>query len=119
VILAPTLNVGAAVLGYLVYMTIQIGFFYVYYIPKVLYLSSWKILSTSFLPALAAGLLSFGGAYGLQKWLGLGDSEWMKMILNSVVFCLIFAGIVGVFLIRQEEKQLLSTYYYRFTKRAK
>lgn len=119
IILAPTLNVGAAVLGYLVYMTIQISFFYAYYIPKVLNLSSWKILSTSFIPALSAGLLSFGGAYLVQKLLGFGDSEWMKMILNSAVFCMIFVGIVGLFLIRPEEKKLLGSYVQRITQRGK
>ncbi|WP_051315076.1 lipopolysaccharide biosynthesis protein [Algoriphagus terrigena] len=118
VVLAPTMNVGAAVLGYLVYMSIQIGFFYVYYIPKVLKLSSWKILATSFVPALMVGLLSFGGAYGLQKWLGLGNSEWVKMILNSGIFSLIFLAVAGVFLIRPGEKQLLNAYLQRFTRRA-
>jgi len=118
VVLAPTMNVGAAVLGYLVYMSIQIGFFYVYYIPKVLKLSSWKILATSFAPALMVGLLSFGGAYGLQKWLGLGNSEWVKMILNSGIFSLIFLAVAGVFLIRPGEKQLLNAYLQRFTRRA-
>lgn len=119
IILAPTMNVGAAVLGYLVYMSIQIGFFYVYYIPKVLHLSSWKILSTSFFPALTVGLLSFGGAFGLQYWLELGDSEWAKMIVNSGVFSLLFLGFVGAFLIRSGEKQLLSAFVQRITKRVK
>ncbi|HSF54089.1 MAG TPA: hypothetical protein VLA71_10070, partial [Algoriphagus sp.] len=119
VILAPTMNVGAAVLGYLVYMSIQIGFFYVYYTPKVLGLNSWKILSTSFIPALLAGLLSFGGAYGLQNWLELGSSDLLRMILNSVVFSLIFLGMVGAFLIRPGEKQVLGNYFQRFTQRVK
>ncbi len=119
VILAPTMNVGAAVLGYLVYMSIQIGFFYVYYTPKVLRLSSRKILSTSFLPALLAGLLSFGGAYGLQGWLWPGETELLGMILNSSVFSLIFLGVFGVFLIRPGEKQILGTYLRRIAPKAK
>jgi O-antigen/teichoic acid export membrane protein len=118
IVLAPTMNVGAAVLGYLVYMSIQIGFFYVYYIPKVLYLSSWKILSTSFFPALLVGLLSFGGAFGLQSWLALGDSEWVKMLVNSGLFTLLFLVFVGAFLIRSEEQQLLRAFVQRITKRS-
>lgn len=119
VILAPSMNVGAAVLGYLVYMTIQIGFFYAYYIPKVLRLNSWKILSTSFLPPLAVGFLSFGGAFGFQRWLGMENSEWLKMTLNSGIFSLIYLGTAGSFLVRPEEKQVLSSYLQRIAHRTK
>src|SRR5690606_2322369 len=40
VVFAESLGVGAAVVGYLVYMVLQIGFFYVYYIPNVLKLGA-------------------------------------------------------------------------------
>ncbi len=112
--LAPQWNVGAAVLGYLVYMTIQIGFFYAYYIPKVLFLRSWKILSTSFLPALAAGLIAWAGAYGLQNWLGFGDSPWLRMLLQSAVFAFIFLFFLLFLVVRPEEKAMLKTYFRRF-----
>ncbi|MBN7809332.1 oligosaccharide flippase family protein [Algoriphagus sp. H41] len=117
VMLAPTVNVGAAVLGYLVYMAIQIGFFYAYYIPKVLNLHSWKILTTSFFPALSAGLLAFGGAYALQYWLGFGDSPWLSMTLQSAVFSLIFLFCLLLWVIRREEKLLLSSYLKRLVQR--
>lgn len=119
VILAPTMNVGAAVLGYLVYMTIQIGFFYAYYIPRVLRLSSWKILSKSFGPPLILGLSAFGGAYGMHYLLGSKSNEWISMLLNTAVFTLIFAGAFAAVMMRGEEKQMLSTYYHRIRQRVK
>lgn len=117
VILAPTLNVGAAVLGYLVYMSIQIGFFYVYYIPKVLHLSSWKILSTSFIPSFCVGVLALAGAYGFQKWLMPGEAGWIQMGINSAIFSMIFLIIVGLFIMRRDEKEFLAAFSQRFIKK--
>jgi hypothetical protein len=100
-------------------MTIQIGFFYAYYIPRVLRLSSWKILSKSFGPPLILGLLAFGGAYGIHYSLGSKSNEWISMLLNTGVFTSIFAGAFAAVMMRGEEKQMLSTYYHRIRQRVK
>lgn len=115
-LLAPEWNVGAAVLGYLVYMTIQISFFYTYYIPKVLKLNSWKILSSSFLPALGLSILAFGIGFLLQQALDQKVPTWLGMGLNSLAFVLAFVAGFAAFLFRPSEKQVLMTYLQRFKK---
>src|SRR3546814_886076 len=71
VIFAPGLQVGAAVVGYLVYMVLQIGFFYIYYIPKILHLDGARLFGRAFLPAAIGGVVALAGAHYASGWLPL------------------------------------------------
>lgn len=106
VILAPSLNVGAAVIGYLAYMLIQIGFFYIYYIPKVLKLDSRKIFMGAFSPSVLASILAFVTAYFLGKWIDFSLGIW-KMIVNSLVFTTVFALVHFRFIIKSDDIEFL------------
>lgn len=102
VVLAPSLDVGAAVLGYLVYMSIQIGFFYVYYIPQVLKLSSSRILFGAFGPAILCGVASFAVAFLAKNLLpSLGD--FLNILLVSVVFFVVFGLLLRVFVVDKDD----------------
>ncbi len=108
IILAPTMNVGAAVIGYLAYMLIQIGFFYVYYIPKVLNLDSKKIFFGAFAPSVLASIIAFAIAYGVGKWLDMPMGLW-KMIVSSMIFTTVFATFHFLFIIKSADIEFLRT----------
>src|SRR5690554_5454226 len=102
VIFAPTLNVGAAVIGYFVYMIIQIGFFYVYYIPRVLMLNNAKIFFGSFSPSVLGALFAFGISHYFGVWIGIPEGM-LAILAKSAVFVLIYAGFHLAFVIKPDE----------------
>ncbi|MEP0713194.1 MAG: hypothetical protein ABJC55_14850, partial [Algoriphagus sp.] len=106
IILAPTMNVGAAVLGYLAYMLIQIGFFYIYYIPKVLNLDSLKIFFGAFTPSVIASVFAFALAFGVKKWFEF-PLGWWSMLISSVIFTTVFAALHVMFIIKSEDIEFL------------
>ena len=108
IILAPTLNVGAAVIGYLAYMLIQIGFFYIYYIPKVLKLDSKKIFFSAFSPSVLGAVIAFAVAFGLEKWIEM-PAGILGMIIRSAIFTTVFAAFHFLFIIKSADIEFLRT----------
>ena len=102
VIFAPRLNVGAAVVGYFVYMIIQIGFFYVYYIPKVLKLDNGKIFFGSFFPSLLGAFIAFGGGHYVSKWLDIPPGI-VSIFVKSAIFGVIYLAFQLSFVIKKAE----------------
>lgn len=99
VIFAPSLQVGAAVVGYLVYMVLQIGFFYVYYIPKVLDLDGFRLFTRAFLPAAAGGMLALFASRYATGWFALPHGYGM-VIASSVIFALIYIVYLLLFVLK-------------------
>ncbi|WP_439488940.1 lipopolysaccharide biosynthesis protein [Algoriphagus sp.] len=108
VVLAPTWNVGAAVIGYLAYMLIQIGFFYVYYIPRVLMLDSKKIFFGAFSPSVLGAIVAFAIAYGVGMWIELPEGI-AGMIIRSAIFTTVFAAFHFLFIIKSADIEFLRT----------
>jgi O-antigen/teichoic acid export membrane protein len=106
VILAPTLAVGAAVIGYLVYMLIQIGFFYVYYIPKVLNLNSRKIFFGAFFPSVVGAILAFFTAKGVDFWANFPDGI-IGILINTAIFFIVFVSFHLLFIIKSQDLDLI------------
>jgi O-antigen/teichoic acid export membrane protein len=102
VVLADELEVGAAVIGYLVYMVIQIGFFYLYYTPKILQLNSGRIFVKAFAPSVLGACLALAPAYLLKKWLHMPHA-FLDILIVSAIFITIFAGFHLMFVTRPKE----------------
>ena len=106
-LLIPRFGVGGVVIANIVYEVLQMGFYYLYYIPSTMKLSSIRVFM-SFLPSFILGAVLFailffmphssnnlaniflyGGAFALifivSSWLILGetDREFVKEMLNS------------------------------------
>jgi len=105
-ILASRYNVGAAVIGYLVYVSLQIGFYNFYYTPKVLKLNSFKIFSTSFLPVALVGVGSFMATYYLIG-IFIFSSVYVQLLIQSAVFCILFLLGFFSFVYRKEDLQMI------------
>ena len=99
IIFAPTLQVGAAVVGYLVYMVLQIGFFYVYYIPKVLRLDGGRLFGRAFLPAAIGGMIALAGSRYLSGWLPL-TGGYGTVMANTVIFGVIYLTYLLLFVLK-------------------
>ncbi len=108
IIFAPSLQVGAAVVGYLVYMVLQIGFFYTFYIPRVLKLDGTRLFFRAFLPAAAGGGLALlagrhaAGLFALPAGYG-------TVIVQSGIFAAAYGAFVVLFVVKPADIRYLKT----------
>ncbi len=102
ILLAEELGVGAAVIGYLVYMLIQISFYYLHYIPKVLMLNSRKIFFKGFFPSLIGACFALFVAYYIGE-LWVISNTLLSMMVNSIVFLVAFMSYHLLFVIKMPE----------------
>ncbi len=90
-VLAKSFGVGSAVIGYLVYIIIQMSFYYFYFNTKVLHLDSFKIFKSFFIPTFLAGisfmvlyLMKFG-SMPLLLLILIRTSAWFILFLGSLI----------------------------------
>jgi O-antigen/teichoic acid export membrane protein len=81
-ILTSTLGVGSAVIGYLVYIIIQISFYYFYFNTKVLKLNSMQVFKSFFIPT-GIGFILFLIISNLKVTI---NSLLLQIIVNSVLW---------------------------------
>lgn len=100
-IFAPSLDVGAAVIGYLSYVFLQIGAYYFYYIPYVLKLDAVKLFFSSFAPSLLIGIVGWGITYKISFLFSFPGI--FSLLLNSIIFAVIYGFLIFFFVIRPKE----------------
>jgi O-antigen/teichoic acid export membrane protein len=106
IMLAKTYDVGAAVIGYFVYIVIQMSCYYLYYIPFILKLDSKKIFFGSFVPSAIVGALASFSVHFLKNYLS-EDTSLAIMVLNSIVFVVLFALLIVTFIVKPAELKTL------------
>jgi len=84
---AKILGVGSAVIGYLIYIIIQMSFYYLYFNNKVLRLNSFKIFSSFFVPTLI-GLFSMVIVYIILR--KLETSNIMGILIRTIIWFVLF-----------------------------
>ena len=101
--LIPMFDVGATVIGYMVYSLTQILFYYLYYWPKVMRINSSKVFLSSFLPyALTGGIISI-----ILKNISYDYiSVWSILIMKGFLFCLLFI-ILTFYLLNEEDRKFV------------
>lgn len=102
-LLIPLYDVGATVIGYFIYCMIQILFYYLYYWPKVMKISSSKIFLSSFLPFVMMGGLI---CIVLKNYTINNLGEWPMLIIKGILFCLSFV-VLTYTLLNDDDKQLV------------
>ena len=84
------LGVGSAVLGYAVYIVIQISFYYLYFNNKILNLDSWKIFKSFLIPTLL-GII----ALGIVLLLNIKVSNLIVFaVLKTSIWGILFFGLL-------------------------
>lgn len=106
IFLASEWGVGAAVIGYLVYMIIQIGFFYFYYTPNVLHLNSGKIFFKAFAPTTLGACLALVPAYYVNAYFKTTNA-FLAVAITSLVFVVVFSAFHLLFVIKPAELYLM------------
>jgi O-antigen/teichoic acid export membrane protein len=95
---APYYNIGSAVIGYFVYVSIQISFYYIYYYPKVMLLDSRAIFLKSFLSPVALVAICAAIAWYTIKILALSniiinilsrEFTYMLLVIPAIYFILL------------------------------
>ena len=101
--LIPIYDVGATVIGYVVYCLIQILFYYLYYWPKVMKINSGQVFISSFFPfAMTGGVICI-----CLKQLSIGGlTEWPILILKGLLFGVSFI-VLTYFLLNKDDKQFI------------
>lgn len=92
-LLANVFGVGSAVIGYLVYIIIQVLFYYLYFNNKVLGLKSLRVFKAYIVPT---GL--GGGAFVIVYFFGIeSGSLYVQIIINSVQWGVIYFLMLRLF----------------------
>lgn len=102
IILAKQYNVGAAVIAYLIYTILQITFYYIYYIPKILRLDYKRLLLKSSLPTITIGVLGTCFTLYLASWINL-TNEYLKIAISSIIFLVFFFSFIFLLVISKDE----------------
>lgn len=95
-------NVGAAVIGYFVYIVIQIAGYYFYYIPRVLKLNSYRLFFSSFAPSACLGLVCCVISYAINSQFNHSSPLW-SITVNSIVFSVIYLLCGSVVIVKIDE----------------
>ena len=98
----PTYQVGGTVIGYLVYNLIQIGFYYLYYWPKKMNISSSKVFFSCFLPYAVIG----GVALLVVSLINVSDSSLWNGFAKVFLFAALFAVATLVVIPKEEQMYL-------------
>jgi O-antigen/teichoic acid export membrane protein len=85
-VLCKYFEVGSAVIGYLIYIIIQMSFYYLYFNSKILKLNSLIVFKSFSLPTLIGLLLMLGVSFFNIEI----DSLITQIIIKSIIWCCIY-----------------------------
>ncbi len=106
IILAPYLSVGAAVVGYFIYMLLQISFYYGYYTNKLLKIDSFHLFVNSFFkPVIFTSIVLLIINYSFQIILQFNLNLILKMTIRTTFFIIIYIPVLLFVIINKEEKR--------------
>jgi len=92
-ILCPIFGVGSAVVGYLVYITIQVSFYYFYFNNKVLGLSSFKVFRSFFIPFFLGILIAIAVVVIEITYTNL----YVQIVLKSLIWGFFYFAVLLIF----------------------
>lgn len=113
-LLIPEIQIGGVVFAFIVYVIMQLLFYYLYYWPYKMKLDSWRIFSRCFAPAVALGIvLATIGSMWNPKEISIWGSFLMKGMLFSTFF------IMGTFLLfDKKDKEFINLIINKFKRRS-
>ena len=102
--LIPKYQIGGVCIAFVVYMAIQLGFYYLYYWPKRMQINSWKVFSYSFMPYILVGVLIY---FAVQLIPSLGK-PFFDFLLKGIFFTIIYAITIYSFLNKVDKEFIAS-----------
>ena len=101
--LIPHYQIGGAVIGFAVYGTVQMLFYYLYYWPKKMNISSFKVLYYSFGPYLLIGT----AGYIISLFLPRFNNHLVNLFFLGGIFAVVYLG-VSTLLSTKEDKDFVT-----------
>lgn len=102
-ILIPRFNVGGTVIAYLVYCVVQILFYYFYYWPKVMHISSRKVFLQSFIPFVLVGVVICACLRLAPIHIGV----WYELIIKGGLFSTFYI-VLSYLILGEDDKAFFS-----------
>ena len=99
----PMYQVGGAVIGYLVYNLIQIGFYYLYYWPKKMKINSAKVFFSCFAPYAMIGGIALLSVY----FINVSDNYLWNGCVKGLLYSMLFTATTWAVLPKDEKTYLL------------
>ncbi len=106
ILLAHRFGIGAAILGYLGFVLINLAFTYGFYIPVILQMNAKSLFFNSFLRVVGLEMLAFGIAVGVGAIFPF-SSPHLVMFAKSVTFVLCSFAIIWYAVINSRERAFL------------
>lgn len=103
--LIPYYQIGGVVVAFIVYLLVQLVFFYVYYWPKKMQINSVKILFCSFLPYVVLGFLLY---WGINLVVILDASAFVLFLVKGGIFTILFVSCTFLLLSKQDKSYFMS-----------
>ncbi len=103
-LLIPIYGVGGAIVALAVYMTSQIGFYYLYYWPKVMEIDSLRVFSRSFAPYAIVGL---SAALFISFYVHFGFSLAGEILGKGILFMIVFISLSFCIMSKENRQYLL------------
>lgn len=98
-ILCTRFGVGSAVIGYLVYIIIQVSFYYLYFNPKILGLNAFKVFKSFIVPTFL-GIVAAMPFFIFE----LNTNLLLQIIIKSALWLLLYSGLLLIFKVLQKEE---------------
>lgn len=95
----PSFQVGGTVIGFMAYLTIQMGFYYLYYWPKKMKINSGRVFLKCFLPYAIIGLASCFAV----SFVSVGESCLWNGVAKGLGFVTLF-GIAATIVMPKEDR---------------
>lgn len=99
----PYFKVGGTIIGYIVYLIGQLGFYYLYYWPRKMQIDSWKVFQKSYAPYLLTGLVISWGC----RYLNISGNVWLEFFLKGSLFSFLYMGTVFLMLSNHDKHFIL------------
>lgn len=105
---ASFFGIGGVIVCFLIYVFLQLMFYYIYYIPKVMHFNSVQILVNSFLYPLGIGVFSYSIAQFIMFNFEVLNNYWV-ILLQGGIFTMIYLFLTSFTTLKPKEiKGLLS-----------
>lgn len=99
----PYYQIGGTVIGFVVYIAVQMLFYYFYYWPYCMAINSYKVFICSFLPY---ALIGWVCSITIQH-INLSNNLWADLFCNTFFFSLLFFLATWMFLSKEDRNFLL------------
>lgn len=87
--LIPYYNIGGVCIAYLIYGMIQMVFYYFYYWPRKMQISSTRVFSYSFFPYCLAGVIVYFAVFRIPSFLGTLPMFFIKGVAFLILFTIL------------------------------